>query len=203
MPTDDFFDKLARGEIQPDLIITEEQAGGRSGPARRVVNGSLTSFISKYPHFHCPVVPIFDARADAAISKLIHRRGKLVRKALTELPKGVGAYRSYVAAFIVLTSGPIPRPRPNQASKNSTTCSGCPRAKQRQFPSHHVYRGDDGRVVGVESLQPAQLDVLHRPHPVLTLRRRSRFPPTVLEGDGGASWAGITGCETTLTRVNN
>jgi len=47
-------------------------------------------------------VPIFDGRADAAISKLVDRRGKRVRQALTDLPEGVPAYRSFVAAFVVL-----------------------------------------------------------------------------------------------------
>ncbi|OBJ81083.1 hypothetical protein [Mycobacterium sp. 1245852.3] len=62
----------------------------------------LTSFVSKYLHFHCPIVPIFDARADAAMGKLINRRGRPVRDNLTELPDGVLVYRSFVAAFIAL-----------------------------------------------------------------------------------------------------
>jgi hypothetical protein len=62
----------------------------------------LTSFVSKYLHFHCPIVPIIDTRADAAISKLVDRRGRRIRKVLTDLPKEVRAYRSFVAAFVAL-----------------------------------------------------------------------------------------------------
>lgn len=67
----------------------------------------LTSFVSKYLHFHCPIVPIFDSEADAAISKLIDRSGKQVREARTALPDAGGpddarVYRSYVGAFTVV-----------------------------------------------------------------------------------------------------
>lgn len=63
---------------------------------------SLTSFVSKYLHFHNRIVPIYDSRAEAAIGKLVDRRSPLVREALTALPEGVPDYRSFVAAFVVL-----------------------------------------------------------------------------------------------------
>jgi hypothetical protein len=61
---------------------------------------SLTSFVSKYLHFHSPIVPIFDNRAQGAIGNFVHRQR--VREALTALPEGVWAYRSFVSAFVVL-----------------------------------------------------------------------------------------------------
>jgi hypothetical protein len=67
------------------------------------VGNSLTSFVSKYLHFHSRIVPIFDSRADAAIGKIVDRRSSLVREALTALPEGLSAYRSFVAAFVALT----------------------------------------------------------------------------------------------------
>jgi hypothetical protein len=67
----------------------------------------LTSFVSKYLHFHCPIVPIFDNEAEAAIGKLVDRSGKRVQEARTALPDAGGpdkarAYRNFVAAFVVL-----------------------------------------------------------------------------------------------------
>ncbi|OBH54340.1 hypothetical protein A5685_12350 [Mycobacterium colombiense] len=60
----------------------------------------LTSFVSKYLHFHSPLVPIFDSRADAAIGKLVG--GKRVRDVRNALPEGVGAYRKFLAGFVTL-----------------------------------------------------------------------------------------------------
>ena len=34
----------------------------------------LASFVSKYLHFHCPIVPIYDSMAQAAISRYVHQR---------------------------------------------------------------------------------------------------------------------------------
>ena len=48
----------------------------------------MTSFVSKYLHFHSPIVPIFDSRAQAAIRKLVDRKYRtLVREARTALPE--------------------------------------------------------------------------------------------------------------------
>jgi hypothetical protein len=63
---------------------------------------SLTSFVSKYLHFHSRIVPIYDSRAEAAIGKLVDRRSPSVREARTALPKELATYRSFVAAFVVL-----------------------------------------------------------------------------------------------------
>jgi hypothetical protein len=62
----------------------------------------LTSFVSKYLHFHNPIVPIYDSRAEVAIGKLVNRRSRLVREAQMALPEGLPVYRNFVAAFVVL-----------------------------------------------------------------------------------------------------
>ena len=63
------------------------------------------SFVSKYLHFHCDIIPIYDSYADHAISGLVERRGQAVRTVRTSLPSAPPsalAYRSFVAAFVVL-----------------------------------------------------------------------------------------------------
>jgi hypothetical protein len=63
----------------------------------------LTSFVSKYLHFHCPIVPIYDSNAQDAIGELVD--WKLVdpiRAAMAKLPEWARAYRNFVAAFVVL-----------------------------------------------------------------------------------------------------
>ena len=63
----------------------------------------LISFVSKYLHFHCPIVPIFDSNAQAAISEYVDPAvvGP-IRKAMIQLPEWARAYRTFVAAFVVL-----------------------------------------------------------------------------------------------------
>lgn len=63
----------------------------------------LTSFVSKYLHFHCPIVPIYDSNAQDAIGELVD--WKLVdpiREAMAKLPEWARAYRNFAAAFVVL-----------------------------------------------------------------------------------------------------
>jgi hypothetical protein len=63
----------------------------------------LTSFVSKYLHFHCPIVPIYDSNAQDAIGELVD--WKLVdpiREGMAKLPEWARAYRNFVAAFVVL-----------------------------------------------------------------------------------------------------
>jgi hypothetical protein len=69
------------------------------------------SFVSKYLHFHCDIVPIYDANADHAIGadrdkgRFVYRRGqavRTVRDSLPGAPPAALAYRSFVAAFVVL-----------------------------------------------------------------------------------------------------
>jgi hypothetical protein len=63
----------------------------------------LPSFVSKYLHFHCPIVPIYDSRAQEAIGDLVDWEliGP-IRKMLAELPEWARAYRNFVAAFVIL-----------------------------------------------------------------------------------------------------
>jgi hypothetical protein len=78
----------------------------------------LSSFVSKYLHFHCPIVPIFDNEAEAAIGKLVDRSGKRVQEARAALPDAGGPdnariYRSYVSAFVVLHDRAYTKPKPS------------------------------------------------------------------------------------------
>lgn len=63
----------------------------------------LAAFVSKYLHFHCPIVPIYDSNAQAAIGRYVNQEivGQ-IRKAMTQLPEWARAYRNFLAAFIVL-----------------------------------------------------------------------------------------------------
>lgn len=71
--------------------------------SRRSGNVFLTSFVSKYLHFHCPIVPIYDSNAQSAVGTFVERRRvNGVRKELVDLPESVWAYRNFVAAFVVL-----------------------------------------------------------------------------------------------------
>jgi hypothetical protein len=64
----------------------------------------LTSFVSKYLHFHCPIVPVYDSRANAKI-----RQGFVARPDMCRLQVAVGepndrvrAYYKFVTAFVAL-----------------------------------------------------------------------------------------------------
>jgi hypothetical protein len=116
----------------------------------------LTSFVSKYLHFHCPVVPIFDSRADAAMSKLIDRRGRLVRNALTELPNGIPAYRTYLAAFIPLLRAGLSRDAVRIKRQGTGPLALVAPAVNSSDNSHGTKSngGDQRRIVGVEAAAP-------------------------------------------------
>lgn len=63
----------------------------------------LASFVSKYLHFHCPTVPIFDTNAQAAIGQFVDwELVNPIREAMATLPEWARAYRNFVAAFVVL-----------------------------------------------------------------------------------------------------
>ena len=63
----------------------------------------LGSFVSKYLHFHCPIVPIYDSNAQAAIGQYVDQKVVApIRKAMIQLPEWARAYRNFVAAFVVL-----------------------------------------------------------------------------------------------------
>jgi hypothetical protein len=63
----------------------------------------LASFVSKYLHFHSPIVPIYDSNAQAAVGRFVDW-GLVtpIRDAMAELPEWARAYRNFVAAFVVL-----------------------------------------------------------------------------------------------------
>ena len=62
----------------------------------------LTSFVSKYLHFHCDIVPIYDGRAASAIGILVDRRAVATVRPLLKNKAAIPSYRRYVAAFVVL-----------------------------------------------------------------------------------------------------
>jgi hypothetical protein len=63
----------------------------------------LTSFVSKYLHFHSDIVPIYDDRArDAVYNRVGSRKAaQVTRESLTGLRSWIGPYRSFVARFMV------------------------------------------------------------------------------------------------------
>ena len=63
----------------------------------------LASFVSKYLHFDCPIVPIYDSRAQAAIGRYVDQKVvHPIRQAMIQLPEWARVYRNFVAAFVVL-----------------------------------------------------------------------------------------------------
>ena len=71
--------------------------------SQRSGNVFLTSFVSKYLHFHFPIAPIYDSNAQTAINQLVDRRAVAgIRSELRKRPESVRAYSDFVAAFIVL-----------------------------------------------------------------------------------------------------
>ena len=71
--------------------------------SHRTAGVFLASFVSKYLHFHCPIVPIYDSYAQATIGKLVDwDLVGPIRDALSTLPEWARAYRNFVAAFVVL-----------------------------------------------------------------------------------------------------
>ena len=71
--------------------------------SHRTAGVFLASFVSKYLHFHCPIVPIYDSYAQAMIGKFVDwDLVGPIRDALSILPEWARAYRNFVAAFVVL-----------------------------------------------------------------------------------------------------
>jgi hypothetical protein len=61
------------------------------------------SFVSKYLHFHCDIIPIYDSRAQEAIGHHVDWDTVTpVRESLGFLPEWARYYRNFTAAFIVL-----------------------------------------------------------------------------------------------------
>ena len=63
----------------------------------------LTSFVSKYLHFHCPLVPVYDGNAARSIGRYVDWQVvAATRESMADLPDWARAYRNFAAAFIVL-----------------------------------------------------------------------------------------------------
>jgi hypothetical protein len=67
----------------------------------------LTSFVSKYLHFHCPIVPVYDSKAAGSVggffkSPTDRRSVAPLRRSMRNLHPSARAYRSFVPPFVVL-----------------------------------------------------------------------------------------------------
>lgn len=91
-------------QVAPEVValhgrITKDLAG-------RTGNIWLTSFISKYLHFHCPIVPVYDSKAAGSIGSFV--KGSVYQRAVADIRASLAdqpvssAYRNFVAAFVVL-----------------------------------------------------------------------------------------------------
>ncbi len=115
--------EVARGLIEVADLIEEslgELTGGEFDRATAVevvrLHGSvtrsllsrtgdvwLTSFVSKYLHFHCDIFPIYDSRAAKTIGRFVSWPVvSSVRAAIAEPADWDRAYYNFVAAFLVL-----------------------------------------------------------------------------------------------------
>ena len=126
----------------------------------------LASFVSKYLHFHCPIVPIYDSNAQDAIGKLVDR--KLVdpiRDAMAELPEWARAYRNFVAAFVVLYEWAYAETslKPTVKELDHLLCSPDEPSRRAQLGQRCLHRG---RSAGVRGGSP-RYGVVGRPEPVL------------------------------------
>jgi hypothetical protein len=71
--------------------------------SERTGNVWLTSFVSKYLHFHCPIVPLYDSNVAGRIGNFVDwQTVTSVRDSLATSPDWARAYRNFVAAFIAL-----------------------------------------------------------------------------------------------------
>ena len=63
----------------------------------------LTSFVSKYLHFHSSTIPIYDSLAQQSIGRFVNWQAVTgVRASMADLPDWTRAYRNFAAAFAIL-----------------------------------------------------------------------------------------------------
>jgi hypothetical protein len=67
----------------------------------------LTSFVSKYLHFHCPIVPVYDSKAAGSVGGFVksptdQQSVTALRRSLGHLRPSSRAYRSFVPSFVAL-----------------------------------------------------------------------------------------------------
>ena len=115
--------EVARGLIEQAALIegTLHDLGGRQldratageiiGLHGRVTRGLcshtgdrwLTSFVSKYLHFHCDIVPVYDSLATKAIGQFVNWGiVSRVRTSIAEPEGRVPVYYNFVTAFLVM-----------------------------------------------------------------------------------------------------
>ena len=80
--------------------------------SQRSGNVFLTSFVSKYLHFHWPIAPIYDSKTQTAVKQFVDRKAvDGVRKELRALPESVWPYSDFVAiAATADREPPLPPP---------------------------------------------------------------------------------------------
>jgi hypothetical protein len=65
---------------------------------------SLQSFVSKYLHFHCELVPIFDSRAEASIGEFVDWGSVYrIREAVGRPSDWLTRYYNFATAFVALS----------------------------------------------------------------------------------------------------
>jgi hypothetical protein len=70
--------------------------------AERTGDAWLSSFVSKYLHFHCPIVPIYDSQATGSIGRFVDWTAvRDLRTSMATIPDWARAYRNFVAAFVL------------------------------------------------------------------------------------------------------
>jgi hypothetical protein len=121
-----------RFDRQTAAEIVELHGGVTRKLAERTGDAWLTSFVSKYLHFHCPIVPLYDSNAAGRIGQFVDwQLVASVRDSLTTLPTGRGPTATSWPPSSSCTNGPGLRPRCSRASGILTTCSGSQRANKR------------------------------------------------------------------------
>ncbi len=90
-----------RGAGDPETEVTNEVM--EQADLIEHALSDLASFVSKYLHFHCDIVPIYDSNAQRTIGRFVDRRLVAdVRASMADLPEWARAYLNFVSAFVLL-----------------------------------------------------------------------------------------------------
>jgi hypothetical protein len=91
------FDRATAGEI------IELHGRVTRGLRSRTGDRWLTSFVSKYLHFHCDIVPVYDSLATKAIGQFVNWEVvSHARASISEPADWARVYYNFVTAFLVL-----------------------------------------------------------------------------------------------------
>lgn len=100
-------------EVSLELILRAHGTLNQVISSITIRGQSTRSFVSKYLHFHCPIVPIYDAFAVRTLRRLVRWRGDLA--VVPPTPAADEEYRCYTLRFLHLylrmrAAGLHPRP---------------------------------------------------------------------------------------------